>query len=255
MREENLEDMAAGDNHYKAFVGPPLKYDLLGALQFSLLAACGLRAEHKLCDVGCGSLRVGKLLLPYLNKGNYFGLEPNQWLIEEAIKNEIGRDLINLKAPRFENGANFELSKFGEKFDFIIAQSIFSHASFEQINQCLKEARQCLKPQGLFLATFIWGKDDYLENEWVYPGCVAYRPNSIRKSAWDQAGLKMVPTDWPHPNGQNWVIFHLPGNELEAEKLSKFSLDKFEADTVAIPDSAPGRLQRYTNKIVDLFKK
>ncbi len=254
MAEENLNNLEAGDQHYKAFVGPPLKYDLLGALQFSLLASCGLRAEDTLCDVGCGSLRVGKLLIPYLNKGNYFGLEPNEWLIEEAIEKEIGQDLINLKAPRFGHSANFELSQFAQKFNFIIAQSIFSHASQKQIESCLKEARQCLKPEGLFLATFIWGKDDYQEDDWVYPGCVAYRPASIRKLAWETAGLKMTPTNWPHPNGQSWVIFHLPDNELEAEKLSQYSLDKFEADVVAIPNSKRG-LRHYTNKIVDLFKK
>ncbi len=254
MAEENLKDLQAGDHHYKAFVGPPLKYDLLGALQFTLLTAAGLRAEHKLCDIGCGSLRVGKLLIPYLNKENYFGLEPEKWLIQEAIDKEIGQDLIRIKSPRFEHWTNFDISKFEVKFNFIIAQSIFSHAHLDQITQCLKEVRQCLQSDGLFLATFIWGKEDYLGKDWVYPGCVAYRPSSIQKIAWDEAGLKMLTTNWPHPNGQNWVIFHLPGNELEAEKLSRFSMAKYQADVAAIPEEM-GTLKRYTNKVVDLFKK
>ncbi|GEM_PF-1283502 len=255
MTDKNLQDLKAGDPHYKAFVGPPLKYDLLGALQFSLLSAAGLRADHKLCDIGCGSLRVGKLLIPYLNADNYFGLEPEKWLIEVAIDKEIGQDLINLKRPRFDHWTNFEISKFETKFKFILAQSIFSHANLNQIIQCLKEARQCLDSDGLFLATFIWGKEDYEGDDWVYPGCVAYRPSSIKKKAWDEAGLKMLTTDWPHPNGQNWVIFHLPGHELEAEKVSRFSLDKFEADVVAIPEKKVRSLKRYTNKVIDLFKK
>ena len=254
MKEEELNKLEAGDHHYKAFVGPPLKYDLLGALQFSLLAAAGLRAHHKLCDVGCGSLRVGKLLIPYLDTSNYYGLEPEKWLIEEGISKELGNDLIQIKKPHFEHWDNFELSQFNQKFDFIIAQSIFSHANQKQILSCLKEARQCLSNEGLFLATFIWGKEDYEGDEWVYPGCVSYRPQSIQKLAWEEAGLKMQMTNWPHPNGQNWVLFHLPENELAAEKLSQFSLDQYEADVVAIPEEQ-GRFRRYTTKVLDLFKK
>lgn len=251
----DLSKLVAGDEHYKAYVGPPLKYDLLGALQFTLLSAAGLRAHHKLCDVGCGSLRVGKLLIPYLDVGNYYGIEPNQWLIDEAIQQEIGQDLLKLKAPQFDNNANFTLSRFGAKFDFIIAQSIFSHASGIQIKTCLKEVRQTLSQEGLFFATFIWAKEDYLGNDWVYPGCVGYRPNTIKDLAWTEFGLKMKPTNWPHPNGQNWAIFYLPGNEAKAEQIVKFNLDVFQADVVAIPEAAgEGILNRAKKKIKNLIK-
>ena len=46
-------------NHYKAYVGPPSVYDLVGAMQFNLLTSFGLRDFHKLLDIGCGSLRAG----------------------------------------------------------------------------------------------------------------------------------------------------------------------------------------------------
>lgn len=251
----DLKNLAAGDQHYKAFVGPPLKYDLMGSLQFLLLSAAGLRAHHKVCDVGCGSLRAGKLLIPYLDKGNYFGLEPNQWLIDEAIEQEIGQDLVSLKAPRFDNNENFNLSSFGEKFDFVVAQSIFSHASAKQIKSCLKEVRQHLQAEGLFIATFIWGKQDYEKDDWVYPGCVAYQPQTVKNWAWTEFGLKMSLTDWPHPNGQNWALFYLPENEAKAEKLARFNLDLFKADVTAIPDSANrGVIEKVKSKVKNLIK-
>jgi len=251
----DLSKLQAGDNHYKAFVGPPLKYDLLGALQFSLLAAAGLRSHHKLVDIGCGSLRVGKLLIPYLEKGNYFGLDPNQWLIDEAIEKEIGPSLVDLKAPEFNNSTDFEISAFGERFDFAIAQSIFSHASGAQIQTCLKEVCQSLKPSGLFLATFIWGKEDYTKDEWVYPGCVSYKPNTIQKWAWDTCGLKMQTTDWPHPNGQNWALFYFPGQEEKVEKLANFNMGQYEADVVAIPDQNTGLVDKVKSKMKGLLKQ
>jgi len=251
----DLSKLAAGDQHYKAFVGPPLKYDLLGALQFTLLSGAGLRGHHQVCDVGCGSLRAGKLLIPFLDKGNYYGIEPNEWLIQEAIEQEIGQDLINLKTPHFLHDENFNISRFGEKFDFLLAQSIFSHASAAQIKTCLKEVRQCLKPEGLFAATFIWGKEDYRGEDWVYPACVAYKPASVKNWAWKEFGLKMTTTDWPHPNGQNWALFYLPENEDRAQGISRFNLEVFKADVIAIPEENTGIRKKLKSKVKGLIKK
>jgi len=122
---------------YRSYVGPPENYDVAAAMQFNLLTFLGLRDDHYLLDVGCGSLRAGRLFIPYLRAGRYFGVEPEQWLIEEGIQNEIGQDLIRIKQPKFSNDTNFTLSVFGQQFDFILAQSVFSHASQTHMRRCL----------------------------------------------------------------------------------------------------------------------
>ena len=94
-------DLNPGDEHYRAYVGPPKDYDLVSAMVFNLLTSIGLRQHHRLLDIGCGSLRVGRLLIPYLNQKNYFGVEPNKWLVEDGIANEIGKDLVKIKKPTF----------------------------------------------------------------------------------------------------------------------------------------------------------
>jgi SAM-dependent methyltransferase len=249
-----LAKLAAGDEHYKAYVGPPLKYDLLGALQFTLLCAAGLRSTHKICDIGCGSLRVGKMLIPYLNPGNYYGIEPNQWLIDEAIKEEIGADLVRIKKPQFINASDFKVGAFNQAFDFCIAQSIFSHSSKAQVEQCLSEVAQNLASDGLFLATFIWGKNDYEGEEWVYPGCVEFKASSIKELAWSKYGLKMQRTNWPHPNGQNWVLFHFPGNEKEAEKIAHFNLGQYDSD-IESPKGSDSLKGKVISKLTRALKK
>jgi len=90
-----------GDLHYRAYVGPPDRYDLVAAMTFNLLTTLGLRQHHALLDVGCGSLRIGRLLIPYLNKDKYVGIEPNEWLVREGIRNEIGETLVPIKRPKF----------------------------------------------------------------------------------------------------------------------------------------------------------
>jgi len=55
-----------------------------------------LRQHHKLLDIGCGSLRNARVLIPYLNIGNYYGIEPNYGLVNEGIANELGQDLVKI---------------------------------------------------------------------------------------------------------------------------------------------------------------
>ncbi len=100
-RESLGVGLKPGDAHYRAYVGPPEDYDLIAAMTFNLLTTLGLRQHHSLLDVGCGSLRIGRLLIPYLNRGKYFGIEPNEWLVEEGIRRELGEGLVQIKDPTF----------------------------------------------------------------------------------------------------------------------------------------------------------
>ena len=75
--------------NYKSYVGPEENYDLMAGLMFVRMFQVGLRSYHTLLDVGCGSLRGGKLFIPYLDVGNYYGIEPLKELVIEGIKNEI----------------------------------------------------------------------------------------------------------------------------------------------------------------------
>jgi hypothetical protein len=57
--------------------------------------------------------------------GHYYGIDPNQWLIDEGIRHELGTQIFEVKRPVFSNDTGFNLSVFGRKFDFLMAQSIF----------------------------------------------------------------------------------------------------------------------------------
>jgi len=203
--------------NYRNYVGPQEKYDLIGAMQFNLLTFFGLRETHKLLDIGCGSLRGGRLFIPYLLAGNYYGIEPNDWLIREGIKNNVGRDLCKTKQPSFNNNNEFDLSIFGDKFDFILAQSIFSHSSEYLIRKCLFEAKNVMDQCSIFLATYIDGETNYLGSGWVYPGCVKYTFEKIRSLAIEQ-GLECTKLKWLHPNGQTWVAIYYPDNDYVVKK-------------------------------------
>src|ERR1700691_5525757 len=93
LSDEQAKQLPIGVEHYMAYIGPASQYDLMGASQFMLLITLGLRDTDRVLDFGCGSLRLGRLLIPYLTAGNYTGLDPNAWLIEDALQRQVGRDI------------------------------------------------------------------------------------------------------------------------------------------------------------------
>jgi len=198
-----------GDPHYRAYVGPPEDFDLVAAMTFNLLTTLGLRQQHSLLDVGCGSLRIGRLLIPYLNKGKYFGIEPNEWLVREGIQRETGETLIRIKEPKFLFSDSPKiLSQAEVAFDFAVAQSIFSHCGLELIAQWLSGISQSLSESGALIATFLVGNEDSQESGWIYPECVKFRPSTLKNLA-AQANLRFEMLNWKHPR-QQWALFAKP---------------------------------------------
>lgn len=214
--DANPTGLQPGDAHYRAYVGRVENYDVVSALQFNLLTMLGLRERHRLLDLGCGSLRGGRLFIPYLQAGHYFGIEPNEWLIQEGVAHEIGAELIALKQPHFSYNNDFRLDAFdsGIYFDFILAQSIFSHAGPSQIRCCLASARNVLSPLGLIIATFGEQIEDQAVDEWVYPGLNFYRWSTLARFCAD-VGLHCRKLDWPHPQ-QTWFAAAIDLRRLEA---------------------------------------
>jgi cyclopropane fatty-acyl-phospholipid synthase-like methyltransferase len=216
----DISSLKSGDHHYMAYVGPPTQYDLMGATQFRLLCSLGLRSDHQVLDVGCGSLRAGRLLISYLDEDRYCGIEPNKWLIEEAIEYQVGKDMIRMKKPHFDHNHEFATKVFFRKFDFIIAQSIFSHAGTDYIRTALGNFKKSLKPDGLIAATFVEGATNFEGNGWIYPECVHYRPSAIRRLA-EEAELFIKKIPWYHPR-QTWYLLVNSKRRLPSKAMTHF---------------------------------
>ena len=178
-------------------------------MTFNLLTTLGLRQHHSLLDVGCGSLRIGRLLIPYLNRGKYFGVEPNEWLVKEGIERELGEALLQIKHPTFFFSDSPEtIAQAKVSFDFALAQSIFSHCGLDLIQNWLSAISRSLAEDGALVATFLPGEQDSPTRGWVYPECVNYKPATMRQVA-AEAGLRFEILDWKHPR-QTWALFAAP---------------------------------------------
>jgi len=203
---------------YKSYVGPPEDFELIGKTQFDHLKHWGLSANHYLLDIGCGCLRGGQFAIRILEPGHYYGLDPNQWLIDEGIKHELGTQLFELKRPVFSNDTEFTLSVFGRKFDYLMAQSIFSHTSQAQMREIISEAAKVMHEKSIFLATYRLGETDYPGTEWSYPEGIKFTFERVRASA-EEAQLECAPVDWFHTR-QQWLVFYKSANaDFVSERL------------------------------------
>ena len=201
--------MSFAEENYKSWVGPAGRYDLVSAIQFNLLTLLGLRDSHFVLDVGCDSLRLGRLLIPFLRSGHYFGIEPERWAVAAGFQYELGCDAIKLKSPKFSDVADFELGVFKRKFDFIMAQSIFSHASREQVERCINQAAGAMHDSSVFIFNYSIGPKNH-DGGWIYPGCVRYTRAWMRHVT-ENAGL--VYDEIQLNNSPAWQIWVVAGRQ------------------------------------------
>jgi len=214
---EEALGLHAGADHYRAYVGPPRRFDFMSSTQFALLHALGMREEDKILDVGCGSLRLGRLLIPFLRPSGYFGIDPNAWLIEEGLCNEIGLEATRIKTPSFASNAEFDFTEFGQSFNFIIAQSIATHTGPDLLTKLIAGAAATLSVSGVFLFSYIrGGTGDAVPEGWHYPQCVEYPEENILKRL-RQAGLIGKPIPWFHP-AASWILAARSEDVLPSER-------------------------------------
>jgi len=68
-------------------------------------------------------------LIPYLDRGNYLGIEKEETLVRIGIAKELGPELYTSKAPEFVISQTFEFEKFSRKPNFALAQSLFTQSA------------------------------------------------------------------------------------------------------------------------------
>ncbi len=139
-----------------------------------LITEQGLEPGDSILEIGCGAGRLAVALADVIgSEGSYEGFD----IVEDAI--EWCREEITLRYPnvRFEladihsrqynrrgadPAASFDFPYAEERFDFVLAMSVFSHMKPDGMSRYLSEAARVLRPGGRLAATYFVVDDDVL---------------------------------------------------------------------------------------------
>jgi SAM-dependent methyltransferase len=196
-------------------VGIPLEtFEAGGQEQLAYLLRAGLTPESKVVDLGCGVLRAGYPLIHFLAPGKYCGIEPHQERLAIGRDRILEPETLARKHPRFDTNARFDTSVFGEKFDFMLAYSIWTHASKTAIASILDSFLRDAEETGVLLATYLpasWRHPDYQGEQWFgtshesdVPGCIYHRYDWIVAEC-GKRGLKVVKLPQDETHGLFWL--------------------------------------------------
>jgi cyclopropane fatty-acyl-phospholipid synthase-like methyltransferase len=177
--------------------------DVSGRLQFELLKREGCSPDSKLLEIGCGNLHGAVPLIEFLEKANYVGLDPNEWLREAAMKKRYIRQLVKKKQATFLSVDDFDASGLDIKFDFAFAHSVLSHCAHWQLGLFLRNVSKVLAPNGRIVASIRLaegnaygssgtpGRDDSRDETWQYPGVTWFKLATVRDVA-EKEGLTVL---------------------------------------------------------------
>lgn len=212
-RALDADDIRRGE--HRTMVGA--MWDDIGRLQFEFLRAQGLQPQHRLLDVGCGSLRGGVHFVRHLDPDRYCGIDANASLVE-AGHHELALAGLEGRGARLLADADFRVGHFGERFDYAIAVSLVTHLFFNHIQICLSRVAAVLAPGGRFYVTYFEAPEAaHLEPITHPPGEIvtAYAHDPFHQSFTElaalaeRAGLSAENIgDFGHPRGQRMAVFH-----------------------------------------------
>jgi SAM-dependent methyltransferase len=124
----------------------------MGRYLFDFVVDSGVRREHRLLDFGCGALRLGIWVIPYLEAGNYFGVDSHLVSLEAAVTYEIPLHRLEQKRPRLLWNDDFAFSHFEQTFDVIVDVSSSSRVKEpDRLRRAFASFAAVLKPGGRLL--------------------------------------------------------------------------------------------------------
>lgn len=128
-----------------------------GVRQFNLALKYGLTEDTKYLDIGCGDLRGGIHVISNIRSGNYYGINPiirSPW--GDSEKFDTYEDLMGMMGivdKKINIGINEVFDFEPIKYDMIMAWSLFTHLTDEQIKLCIKNTSKVMHDKTIWLAT------------------------------------------------------------------------------------------------------
>ena len=123
-----------------------------------------LGPSSRVLDIGCGSGRLAIPLTKYLVSGEYEGFDvvnaAIRWCTRHVTKRHANFHFkhVSLKNSdysfRGEKAANFVFPYRESRFDCVVAYSLFTHLTWEEMRNYIRQSYRVLSPGGRLIGTF-----------------------------------------------------------------------------------------------------
>lgn len=183
-------------------------WEVLGRLQFNFLKNEGLQPHSSFLDIGMGTLRGGRFFIDYLRKGNYtgFDISPRATKYAMSLVKKLGlqdkRPLLLLNKEK-----NLTFSFLDTTYDFILAQSVFTHLLEVHIEEAMRNLNKIMHKKSRFYFTILEGPIiEEIKNDKDI-----YYPFSFFKELASKYNLSLTDCSdrYEHPKGQKMLMLTL----------------------------------------------
>ena len=150
-------DAALAKGRHRDIIGG--RWDETGRIQMDLLLRLGLQPRHRVLDIGCGPLRTGCRLVPFLAPGNYWGTDLSGALMATGYRQELtDADRARLPESQLVEDGTFDFPGLPRAFDIVLCFAVFTHLPRAQLAHGLRRVAERLE-FGLFAFTVFLAPD------------------------------------------------------------------------------------------------
>lgn len=138
---------------YQAAVGAGENWEAHGRLQRDFLVSQGLKPHHRLLDIGCGTGRLARQVVPYLEREGYYGVD----IAEAAI---IAAGELAISEGWGEGRPTFWIGQIPDsppapKFDYLWSFSVFIHLPQDIMESVMRRAAAVMHSGSRFLWAYV----------------------------------------------------------------------------------------------------
>ena len=153
-------DRALAAGKHRDIVGG--RWEETARAQMAALRDAGLRPDHRLLDIGCGSLRLGHMAVGYLDPGNYWGTDASLALMRRGWEAELTPDLqARLPLAQLIEDRDFAFPGLPPDIDIAIAFGVFTHLPAPTLRPALHNLRLRLPGLRKLLLTVFLAPEDH----------------------------------------------------------------------------------------------